>query len=56
MKCPMSEERVDIEMCSHVRFAQWFDSDEVVDILFTEITKLDDRVTNLCELLEIRER
>ena len=56
MKCPVCKNHVEGEMSRHFRFTHWFDGDEVVDILLTEITRLDDRVTNLCELLEIRER
>ena len=56
MKCPKCKDSVGKEISRHFRFHHWYDSDEIVDILFTEITKLNDRVTNLCELLEIKEK
>ncbi len=55
MKCPKFIDYPE-DLASHFRFVHNFDNDRITNILFNEIQKLNDRVTNLCELLEIREK
>jgi len=54
-KCPLCKMEI-ADLSNHFRFVHKFDSDQVVNTTFSEIKKLDDRVSNLCELLEIREK
>ncbi len=56
MKCPVCKLHVPGTMASHFRIDHQFIMDNVIEVIFEEMTKLNDRVTNLCELLEIRER
>jgi hypothetical protein len=44
------------EIIDHFRFVHHLDHDQIMKILLEELGKLDERVTNLCELLEVREK
>ena len=55
--CPMCKVRIQDEKPSdHFRFVHHTSSDEIIDRLFVGLAILDERITNLCELLEIREK
>ena len=55
--CPMCKVKITEEKPSeHFRFTHHISNDDVVDFIFKRFNELDDRVTNLCELLEIKEK
>jgi len=55
--CPICEVEILSELPSlHFRYTHMMTNDETVDILFQIIRGLGDRISNLYELLEIRER
>ena len=55
-KCPVCGEEDDCKLINHFRFVHQFTMDDIVTLIFAEIAKLNDRISNLCELLEIREK
>ena len=55
--CPICKVEIPSELPSlHFRYTHMMTNDETVDILFQTIRKLNDRILNLCELLEIKEK
>jgi hypothetical protein len=57
MKCPVcNEEITDRVAAAHFRFEHSFTTDDVIEVIFTEIYKLNDRIVNLCKLLQVKEK
>ncbi len=56
MDCSVCKLHVHGGIASHFRIDHQYTTDQVIEVIFEEITNLNDRVTNLCELLEIREK
>lgn len=54
--CPMCKCIVHEQASLHFRFTHHIPQESMVDILFEGLAVLDERITNLCELLEIREK
>ena len=55
--CPVCIDNVsEDKIATHFRFVHQFTTDQVVGVIFKEINELNDRVSNLCELLEIKEK
>jgi hypothetical protein len=55
LECPICVENTK-NLIAHFRHHHKMDLDQIINTLFAEIQKQKERVTNLCELLEIRER
>lgn len=55
-KCPYCGEEITTKLINHLRFKHQFTTDDMFTYLFVEIGRLSDRISNLCELLEIREK
>ena len=55
MKCPIC--KIDCSSpTDHFKFVHHLASEDIVNLLFGEIHKLNDRIDNLCELLEVGEK
>jgi len=54
--CPICKVKVYSEPSNHFRYDHQISQDDLVNALFLGLAQLDERINNLCELLEIREK
>jgi len=47
---------MDRVVAAHFRFEHSFTTDDVTEVIFTEMYKLNDRIVNLCKLLQVKEK
>ena len=55
MKCPTCKMEI-ADLVHHFRFVHQFDDDETTRTTFSEIERVEKRVDNLYELLEVKEK
>ncbi len=56
-RCPICKCSVyNEEPAHHFRYTHMIPQEDIINILFTTLGELDERITNLCELLEVREK